>query len=551
MDPALTYKPHIDYVVNRCTTRLNALRSVAGTDWGADRATLLTLYTTWIRPILEYGCQAFGTASDSHLRLLDRVQASALRVVLGARRNADVAAMHAECAIDFLALRRIKMAARLYARLMRSSPMDSNVQEWISWLSSARPKPLRLSKIPQKAYTRPPLSFTPYHLLFVAASYASLPSLDRSVEHLFHPPIETFPHHDDDDKPNWPRLTQDDDNSRRYACDLIKATQGKSPEGLICFTDGSVRKGGAGCGSIVTYKGNRVASCSSPLTPSANSAFSELSAIYYLTRFLLLHRNSHTPSITIFTDSQTAVLAVRLGITPPETYWAITSLIRKNIRNLRDSRTQVIVDWIPKRSANPLHSEADALARTAASRTFYPNQSRDPPTPYALIHLHIAITLSTQSEIWFTTSKKSSFLRRISGGKVPVPTNKLLTKVGAPRRVVIAFSRLRIGNPTTNATLFYAGHLDSPSCDHCISVKDSATHRLLECPAYHTHRQPLISFVETLALPFSLETIIGFHKIPNDKLIEALSILFNYLWNSRLANLFCLKLRPTALPYVN
>jgi ABC-type Na+ transport system ATPase subunit NatA len=39
------------------------MRAVAGNTWGACKSTLLTMYKTLIRPIIDYGCIAYDSAS--------------------------------------------------------------------------------------------------------------------------------------------------------------------------------------------------------------------------------------------------------------------------------------------------------------------------------------------------------------------------------------------------------------------------------------------------------------------------------------------------------
>ena len=40
----------------QCKTKLNILRCISGNEWGADCKIIFKLYTSLIKPILEYGC---------------------------------------------------------------------------------------------------------------------------------------------------------------------------------------------------------------------------------------------------------------------------------------------------------------------------------------------------------------------------------------------------------------------------------------------------------------------------------------------------------------
>ncbi|UYV60656.1 ATM [Cordylochernes scorpioides] len=63
--------------------RLKILKYISGREWGADATTLKLTYTSLIRPILEYGYQIYGTASETNLKSLERIQLSAARIITG------------------------------------------------------------------------------------------------------------------------------------------------------------------------------------------------------------------------------------------------------------------------------------------------------------------------------------------------------------------------------------------------------------------------------------------------------------------------------------
>ncbi|UYV71189.1 hypothetical protein LAZ67_8002079 [Cordylochernes scorpioides] len=56
-------------------------------EWGAEATTLKLTYTSLMRPILEYGYQIYGTASETNLKSLERIQLSAARNITGLRKT--------------------------------------------------------------------------------------------------------------------------------------------------------------------------------------------------------------------------------------------------------------------------------------------------------------------------------------------------------------------------------------------------------------------------------------------------------------------------------
>jgi hypothetical protein len=88
-DSKLSFKPHIAYL-KKCLKAMNLLHLVANMYWGADSTTLIRLYRSIIRSKLDYGCIVYGSARDTYIKSLDRVQNAALRVCLGAFRTTSI-----------------------------------------------------------------------------------------------------------------------------------------------------------------------------------------------------------------------------------------------------------------------------------------------------------------------------------------------------------------------------------------------------------------------------------------------------------------------------
>ena len=50
---------------------INVLRCVAGSDWGADRETMMGIYRAMIRSAIDYGFMVYGSAASSVIGKLD------------------------------------------------------------------------------------------------------------------------------------------------------------------------------------------------------------------------------------------------------------------------------------------------------------------------------------------------------------------------------------------------------------------------------------------------------------------------------------------------
>lgn len=82
LNPSLSLLNHCILKKQTAVNRLNLLRCLRGTDWGTNIPTLLHLYKTFIRPILETGYVATAAASEPAKNHLAIAEAKALRIAL-------------------------------------------------------------------------------------------------------------------------------------------------------------------------------------------------------------------------------------------------------------------------------------------------------------------------------------------------------------------------------------------------------------------------------------------------------------------------------------
>jgi len=120
-DSRLNWMKHCQYVEDRCKTRLNFMRSITGTKWGASKSCLLVLYKALIRSVLDYGAIALTNACKNAQRILDSIQARALRICCGAMQSTSIAALQVECGEPPLDIRRLRQQLNYSIKLLNSS----------------------------------------------------------------------------------------------------------------------------------------------------------------------------------------------------------------------------------------------------------------------------------------------------------------------------------------------------------------------------------------------------------------------------------------------
>ena len=94
--PLLTWNTHVKFLVNSSYQKLNIMKSLTSTKWGAHRNLLNTFYTSYIKSKFIYGIQVYSSASPTILSKLEIVQNSAIRLITGLRRSTPISTIQYE-----------------------------------------------------------------------------------------------------------------------------------------------------------------------------------------------------------------------------------------------------------------------------------------------------------------------------------------------------------------------------------------------------------------------------------------------------------------------
>lgn len=89
-DRRLTWKQQTEKVEVRAKVRLALMKKLTSTTWGADATILKKMYIGSVRPVLEYGVTAWGTAAKSNFDRVSKVQNQAARIITGAMRSTPI-----------------------------------------------------------------------------------------------------------------------------------------------------------------------------------------------------------------------------------------------------------------------------------------------------------------------------------------------------------------------------------------------------------------------------------------------------------------------------
>ncbi|CAB0029393.1 unnamed protein product [Trichogramma brassicae] len=112
-DYRLSFKEHINYVKKKCTSTMNIMKFLCGTYWGSHPDTLLILYKSYIRSIMDYGSFIYLPKNKQDKLKLERIQFAAIRCALGYRMSTPTNILLAEAKM-FSFEERTKMLGKAY-----------------------------------------------------------------------------------------------------------------------------------------------------------------------------------------------------------------------------------------------------------------------------------------------------------------------------------------------------------------------------------------------------------------------------------------------------
>ena len=130
-DKRLTWKQHIQRAETKARRKLNVMRKLAGTNWGANEKILKQVYQSTVRPHLEYGASAWMTAAQAHQNTLEKVQNQALRIITGSMRSTPIAKMEQVTGLPPLKTRWKSKAMAQYTKVkaLGDHPMHSRAEQ--------------------------------------------------------------------------------------------------------------------------------------------------------------------------------------------------------------------------------------------------------------------------------------------------------------------------------------------------------------------------------------------------------------------------------------
>ena len=425
------------------------MRAISGNKWGASKRTLLLVYRSLIRSVIEYGSIAYDSAGEVNKRKLDSIQAQALRIVCGAVRGTATAALQVDVGEPPLQIRRLQHQVKYAAKVFCDINHPARAVFEPHWTDRSRNYTANTVPISNK----------------IAEFFRENNTLiwDRFIWPLQPPwrrkefPIDI----------HLSKIGNKNENPIALSC-IAKDYIDSHSNQLHIYTDASKTTDITSAAFFIP----ELKVTSAVLLPSDLNIFSaELIAIKLSIEWILNSFREYNiiKHIVIFSDSLSSLSAIKAG----------SSQSRPNIINeifeLVD-KLDVIVKlvWIPSHLGIPGNETVDKAARFARE-----NCAPTLNYPLALNEVYSKIqryVLRKWQNVW-QLSDTGKFYREIE------PSVSLGIKYeNTTRRKETVITRLRFGVCRTNEYLHKIKVLSTDRCHECKTDVETVRHLLLDCP---------------------------------------------------------------------
>ena len=464
VDNGLRWTEHVKQLKKECNQRMNLLKHLSSTTWGADMRTLKMLYQTLIKPKLEYGNEIYESTCDTNSKSLIPIRNNALRIATGAFRTSPIESI--EVLTGTLPYY-YNVECKLLNYVMRIYINDKNPMKEILHNEIIQQNPSQQEQN-QTNFTRKTFAMR------------SMKALSECNLNLLHIKEENTPLN-----PPW------DVKEVNICKDMSQLVKREVPPIILknmflghlreheidsyqIFTDGSKTENGV---AFAVYSEHfsipqRINNCASIFT-------AELTAIL---EALKHSRSINNSSISIITDSKSSIQAIRKLYPQNPIIIQIQDLIKNSDKNFT-------LCWVPSHIGVQGNERADSLAVAATS-----NET---------IYQHENIRSDIKAYIRKNFKKRWKEKWQLSlHNKLFEITNDLKTLAHTTctdRFWERSLMRLRIGHSRLTHG-YLMNQSGQPSCEYCgEDIPLTIKHILVECPR-HTGKRTTYFRNETITL---------------------------------------------------
>ena len=457
LDRQLNLKTHVENVQKKANKRLNLVKRLASTNWGADKMTLRSLYLGYVRSVIDYNIVLQNTCSKTTKQGLDKVQNHALRLICGGMRSSPTSACEISADVEPLEIRRRKAALELYERAKRmepNHPCRTLVDKW-----------KHLSRLQQKSVLHIVEEIKPNH--YMPPNRENIIRVDKNL-----PPHGNL---------SVPTIRKSLFNGANKKSDpnILKLgaleTIDSYPKSWVhTYTDGSAFKAtiNAGYGARIKYPNDTTEDIFDSCGAYCSNYVAEQEAISKAC-IQIQKKFENFPSlvtnIVFYTDSLSTLQALESGKSENK---AMSELISNISQLMSNFNVDIVLQWIPGHSGVQGNESADSLAKTGASLP-------QPDAPVSMDTVKKMIRTNFKEEWlqgWINNGTGRALFENMNAPKKNDAINQL------KRKDQTTIFRLRTTHVPLNGHLSKIKKNHPAHCRLCGHSNETVKHHLLDCP---------------------------------------------------------------------
>ena len=475
-DSKLNWKEHIKYIEEKCKKRLNLMRAVAGNSWGANKKSLLTIYRSLIRSVIDYGSIAYNSASISTKNKLDVIQHKALRIACGAFCSTAASALQVETGELPLDLRRSQQELKYAIKIKATEGHPAKSITEFHWTTLSR----KFNSSNQPIYSKTIEYFSVCNHENIRSP--ALP--ERPPWHLKSCNVDTSlidqgSKHDNPELLKYLALEKIENykNTVQIYTDASKTLDNKT-SAAFCVPTLNIQHGARTTDNITIFA-------------------AELTAIKLA---LIWVMNTLDEDVSIFSDSYSSLQAISSGKSTcrPNLLLDIINLVTSYNKNIR-------FVWLPSHIGIKGNELADKLANTAtANSVIEVDVELELSEAYNLVDRYI---IDKWQHTW-DSEPTGSHYRKI---EKTVSTKVKYLHTSRQKEVII--TRLRLGKCQLNAYLHQIGKHPDGLCHSC-NKPETVTHFLTEC-AYSKTCRAVLAACNSLKLGSAMDIVLSDNRLLN------------------------------------
>ena len=473
IDRSLTWKAHIKHIKQRCESDLRLLTILSAQKWGADFVTLRKLYISLIQSKISYGLFIYNTACKTNFKMLNTIQTTACRIILGSFRTTRREHMLITANIMPLNLLSKMLLCQYTSRIMVNN--ENPFRKLL--LDHKRPLNPRGLQYPQPICTRIETEFNSlpfnYKNLFCYPIYLRHKSFDNEIYSTMH-----ISNKDQLSNISWQQLHQS----------LLSTYPHHDP----IYCDGSVKEERSAYGvwcSKFSFKAR---------LPNNSSIFTcELYAIYTIIKFITTNPGKYL----ILSDSLSSIIAL---LSPYNSKHGLVHEIAYLMSNL--DPFSVVLEWVPSHMGIPGNEKADKIANEALQLSEITISNLFLPDILKIIKCHYVKTFNKLCNPCHHSTNISIENQNI----IPLFLKE-------PRHLQVPLTRvhLRVTKATHLHIITKSEPNACPDCDEELTLE----HVFIYCPSYEPARLALQSYCTNHQIHFTLDDLLN-GKFPQELLLN-------------------------------